>query len=587
MTAAENQPRRKRVLRRAIIGFGLLGIVLAAGLYLTSDSFQERVRRKLVVELERVTGARVEMKTFRWKLSTLEAEATDVTLHGLEKPDEIPYAHVDRLYARAKIISFFGREIGLRAVTIERPVIHIIVFPDGSTNQPIPKAKIESNQSAIDRLFELAVDHAEIREGMLLFNDKRIPFDFAGNEVSAQMTYAFLAHRYDGSIHVGKMDATYTNYLPLRSAADLEFSLARDGAEVKALHWSSAKSKVDASGRMTNFLDPKIDLSYNVALDLPEFSAISRTPEMRNGKLIVNGQGTYTVAEFSTAGRVVLQNAIWTEQGRDVPGLTASANFSAQRDRIAISNMNGTLLGGKISGDADVYHWSRAAEKTGAKTKATAGEPQRGSASVKFSGISIAELAASLSTVRLPLNRIQLAGSADGTIDAKWVGAPSNGDVSVLADIVSPAGPATRVLPVNGRVRFDYHGTSQTVQVGELSLATPNTRLNAAGTLGSDTARLNVMLDSSEFGELQPVLTAMHHPGQLPVAIRGRASFNGRVFGKLNTPSVVGHVELTDFDTTIEIPQSATTAAVPAPLPAAQKQLVQAVRATIVRWDKF
>src|SRR3954463_11821537 len=303
---AKHADWRRRAIRRAIIGFTLLAIFIVAGLYLTSAGFPDRVRGKLVAELERATGARREMKKFPWNLSRVEVEATDVTLHGLEGPDEIPYAHVDRLYARAKILSFFGREIGLRAVTIERPVIHIIVFPDGSTNQPIPKAKIESNQSAIDRLFELAVDHAEIREGMLLFNDKRIPFDFAGNEVSAQMTYTFLAHRYDGSIHVGQMDATYTNYLPLRSAADLEFSLARDGAEVKALHWSSAKSKVDASGRMTNFLDPKIDLSYNVALDLAEFGAISRTPEMRNGKLIVNGQGTYTVAEFSTAGRVVL-----------------------------------------------------------------------------------------------------------------------------------------------------------------------------------------------------------------------------------------------------------------------------------------
>src|SRR4051812_13587205 len=234
---AKHADWRRRAIRRAIIGFTLLAIFIVAGLFLTSAGFPDRVRGKLVAELERVTGARVEMKHFRWNLSRLEVEATDVTLHGLEGPEEIPYAHVDRLYARAKILSFFGREIGLRDIVFERPVIHIIVFPDGSTNQPVPKTKTESGMSPVERLFELAIDHAEITEGMLLFNDKRIPFDFSGNKVSATLSYAPIEQRYDGAIHIGQMDATYTNFLPLRSNADVEFSLAREHAELKGLHW--------------------------------------------------------------------------------------------------------------------------------------------------------------------------------------------------------------------------------------------------------------------------------------------------------------------------------------------------------------
>src|SRR4029078_8087658 len=132
-------------------------------------------------------------------------------------------------------------------------------------------------------------------------------------------------------------------------------SLARDGAELKALHWASARSKIEASGRMTDFNDPKIDLSDNWALDLAELGALARRRELRNGKLLVTGQGSYAVAEFSTAGRVVLQNATWGHDGLNLPRLTASATFSAQRDRIAFSNMNGTVLGGRISGDADIF----------------------------------------------------------------------------------------------------------------------------------------------------------------------------------------------------------------------------------------
>src|SRR5207248_5002468 len=205
--------------------------------------------------------------------------------------------------------------------------------------------------------------------------------------------------------------------------------------------------------------------------------------------------------------------------------------FSAQRDRIAISNMNGTVFGGKIAGDADVFHWSQAAEKTGAKTKATAGQPQRGSVTLKVHDISVAELAAAISTPRFPLDRVQPAGRADGTIDVKWIDSPRKAETSVALDIAPPANPKPHELPINARLRFAYGGASQMAEVSEISLATRATRFIAAGTLGSDTARLNVALNTTDLSEFQPALSALRHPGQLPVVLKGRGSFTGRLFG--------------------------------------------------------
>ncbi|HSE49062.1 MAG TPA: translocation/assembly module TamB domain-containing protein [Terriglobales bacterium] len=575
--------RRRRLIRRATIGFSLFAIVIAAGLYLTSSSFQNTVRRKLVTELERVTGARVEMKHFRWNVSRLEAEAIDVTLHGLEGPDEIPYAHADRLYARAKILSFFGREVGLRDVRIEHPVIHIIVFPDGSTNQPVPKVKTESKKSPVERLFELQVDHAEIVDGMLLFNDHRIPFNFSGNDVKAEMGYDLFAQRYNGKFEIGQMDARYTNFLPVRSNLQVEFSLARSTAELKALHWASAKSRIDASGSMENFNDPRIKAAYQVSLDLAELGAISRTPQLRSGKLAAGGQGTYTVADISTSGRVTLQNVTWAQPGMEVPGLNASANYSATRDRISISSLTGTVYGGRLSGQADVFHWSEAAEKTGARTKPTAGQPQRGLANLKLSGISVAQVAAALSTPRLPLSKVQPVGAADGTLDLQWLGSPRNFEANIALDVAPPPNPAPQQLPVNARVRAAYQGRSQVIQVAELSLATRATRLNAAGTFGSETARLNVALNTNDLREFEPALAALHRTGPLPVQVNGRASFTGRVFGKLAQPSAAGHLEVTDFDTILVLsqneppPEAQPAAGAPAPPP----------QRTRVHWDSL
>jgi translocation and assembly module TamB len=151
---------------QAFIGVLLLVAAIWAGLYFSSDRFQDRVRRRVVSTLEDVTGGRVELESFTWNLSRLEFEAHNLTIHGLEPEGEQPYAHIDRLLARMKILSLFDREIGIRYLAAEGPAIHIIVFPDGTTNQPTPKMKRESSdKSPVDTLFSLAIDQVKVTGG--------------------------------------------------------------------------------------------------------------------------------------------------------------------------------------------------------------------------------------------------------------------------------------------------------------------------------------------------------------------------------------------------------------------------------------
>src|SRR5438067_4700807 len=131
--------KRRKMLMHAAIGNVILLAFVAIAFYLTSDSFQDRVRRRVVTELEQVTGGRVELSAFNWNLSKLEFVCENLTIHGLEPAGEIPYAHVDFLKVRLKILSIFRREVDLRFVAAQHPVVHIIVKPDGSTNQPVPK----------------------------------------------------------------------------------------------------------------------------------------------------------------------------------------------------------------------------------------------------------------------------------------------------------------------------------------------------------------------------------------------------------------------------------------------------------------
>ena len=93
------------------------------------------VRQRLIATLERMTGGRVELGSIHVVPFHLPVEVRDLTIHGREQPGEIPYAHVNSLMAQIKILSLLRTELGLNYVVLDHPVIHIILYSDG-THQP-------------------------------------------------------------------------------------------------------------------------------------------------------------------------------------------------------------------------------------------------------------------------------------------------------------------------------------------------------------------------------------------------------------------------------------------------------------------
>src|SRR5438477_4751340 len=169
MSESSASPRRKiwKYLLSVLLG-GLLLLLIAAW-YMTTDSFQVWVRHRLVTELERITGGRVDLGSFHTIPFRLQVEVRDLTIHGLERPVEVPYAHVDRVQAQIKIISILGTEFGFHTVLLERPVVHIILYPDGTTNQPQPKVGQNSASGAIASLFSLSINRLDVSRGEFLW----------------------------------------------------------------------------------------------------------------------------------------------------------------------------------------------------------------------------------------------------------------------------------------------------------------------------------------------------------------------------------------------------------------------------------
>ena len=145
----------------------VLLVLAAVGLYFVASSaaFENMVRKRLIAQIEAFTGGRTEIASFHWRLLHLEAEADGVVIHGTEDPGEAPYAQIDRLRVQLSVLGFFSPRILLRDLEIARPRLHLIVYPDGSTNQPHPRRPRKRSKSALDTLFDLQAEPRRGRAG--------------------------------------------------------------------------------------------------------------------------------------------------------------------------------------------------------------------------------------------------------------------------------------------------------------------------------------------------------------------------------------------------------------------------------------
>src|SRR5689334_19429912 len=198
MTEPGAKPARRKIWKYLL--WSMLGgmvALLALGYYSTTDSFRALVRGRMVATLEQITGGRVELGSFHIVPFHFQVEVRNLTIHGREQPGEVPYAHFDSLMAQVKIWQILRPEIGLNYVILDHPVIHIILYSDGTTNQPEPRMKQSSTKKPLERLFALSITQIEVRHGDLIWGDQRIPLDFAASNVSADMSYALFRRTYD------------------------------------------------------------------------------------------------------------------------------------------------------------------------------------------------------------------------------------------------------------------------------------------------------------------------------------------------------------------------------------------------------
>lgn len=545
MTEAEPQPSRRSLWKYALIVAGVVFLsLLGVAWYLTSGSFQAMVRGRLVRELERVTGGRVEVGSVHTKPFLLEVEVRDLNIRVRELAENSRSVHVDRVIAKVKIVSVLGAELGFRSIVLERPVVHISVSPKMIDTQT-PHVQQGRGPTEVP-LFGLSVGRLDVRKGELLWGDHAVPLDFTADDVSADLRHSVMAGRYQGNLLIGKGNAKLEQMRPVGWMGEAHFSLGPNDLDLRSLHLNSGHSHVEASGKINDFQRPRIELSYKASMDLWEVAMVTRDPDLRKGRLLAEGNSSWSDDGYSSRGKFSVTDFEGTRNGVMLRDASLSGEYVVSPEKFVLSKIQAKLFNGTVSGEAEVANWLGLVRPL-QTAKTVPAKEQRGSLKLSFKGVSVGELLVAFSPKGHPITRMGLAGDTGGTANVTWVGAAKNAEVEAALEVVPPTMKKAGQLPLTAVIRALYHGKTDSLDLRELSAQTPGTDIKATGRLSSNAA-LKFSISTRDLNEWRQVLAMTGHNQAVPADLHGTASLSGTASGKFSDPIIAGDLLVENFD---------------------------------------
>jgi translocation and assembly module TamB len=575
----------------------LLLVLVVAGLmfYASTPHFANIVRQKVVTVLEDATGGRVEIQSLRWNLRHLAVEVDGLTIHGLESPSELPYAHVDHLYARAKILSFLDARLGLDFLEVDRPAIHLIIYPDGHTNQPTPKGKQSGSGPAVQTIFALQARRVEVHNGVALVNERSIPFQLAANDLGVVVTYAPVAKNYVGEITCSDIDAQKGKSAVVRSKLDLRVEAAPDAVEIKALHFSTGKTNLQASGSLTHFAQPQWKLFADGPVELAELTGLGVVDGFRRGSVNIaitsHGSGT---REYVIDGNAKVINTSYAMEYFWIDGVNATTHLHITPNEISLPDLVAhPRQGGIVYAALRFLNWS--APDSLPKTRGA----QVMNIRARVRGVRLTTV---LESVIPPHYRdLGFDTAGEGNVSVDWTGSPDDLTVAAVLAMSVPDSPTPGEVPISGTVDAKYFQRGGKVQINQLEAHSSATALKVSGLLGvypvERPSDLTIHLVNHNLAEFDHVLKALDlgvngKPGigGLPIQLHGDATFDGEGTGSLVDPAFKGHLTAKQFSTSFVLPALGSKPQPPAPpstepvaLPAANS--TPAGTPTSIYWD--
>jgi uncharacterized protein involved in outer membrane biogenesis len=174
-----------KLLKKIFIGLGIvLVLILAAGIILPIV-FKDDIKKAIDEEIAKSVNADVVFEADNFSLSVFKnfpnvtASIKELGVFNREPFAGVPLFVVNEFQVEISLTDvLFGDQLRLKGITLVNPQINIQVMKDGKANYDIamPSADTIPTPEEAPSSFSFGIDHWEIVNGELVYDDKSIPF---------------------------------------------------------------------------------------------------------------------------------------------------------------------------------------------------------------------------------------------------------------------------------------------------------------------------------------------------------------------------------------------------------------------------
>ncbi len=548
--------RKAWVLCSSIVG---VAVFLAGALLMTLQSswLYNKVRERIVTEVEKATGGRVELASFRFDWRQMRAEARGLAVHGKEAADKPPLLYASSVAIGLRLVSLLRRDVNIQSVDIVEPRVYLIVNPDGSTNLPTPKMPAQPGSRPLDPLFQLAAGRFQVRHGIFEVESRsRTPFDARGQNLELALFFEGAGPRYRGTLSMQPLQVQAPGIAPTPLDVTMALAVERNRIGITSADIATGHSRLQLSGELADLQSPHGTVHYQVNASVADASRVFGLKLLDRGEVqsqgIVNWPGG---SEYTLTGDLHASGVEYRGAYVQLRNSRAEGTVSLNPQKLELTGLHfSTSVGGPGACKGAVWPCATplagniaAAEVTGKNLElrglavALLGGRFRGQASLldldrftvngEISGVDARRAVAVYSAEPLPWNG-QVSGQTrvEGRLQR-------SGELRAQVDLSLT--PAPEGAPVHGQLTATYDTRGSRIDVGRSTLTLPSSRAEISGVVGS---RLLVHLETRDLNDFLPVLGKS--AASIPVKLQnGSAAFDGAVTGALDRPRLSGHMQ--------------------------------------------
>lgn len=513
------------VLLAAVVGIAI-AYAIVSGL---ADRW---ARNTIVEELQKATGARVELGNFHFGWRLLTARFDGLTLHGREAAGSPPLFHADTLQFDINIESFWGRKFSLGSVEMSHFSAHVQIEKDGTTNFPGPKVVVTTGTRDVRSLFDLKVAQLRLNDGELLWNDTRIPLQARGGNFEFAADYANEEGKavYLGKVGWQQFEIAALHDLPFRSNFTARFTLRPDSFSLTQLQWKTAGSELDAQANLASFAQPDAwTFRYRGQLRLDDAWTILRQRGLPGAHVDFAGDGAYSTELMSFNGRYIVDHTVLKYQWFHPGELSVHGSYHADNKVVDLPDLEALAMGGTVTSHVRVNL-----------------DKQTLRADTKIHGMELRQAIAAENNPSLPINPLHWDSRMDVDATTTWT-FPFNHFVLAGSTIwTAPPTNAPGVIPTAAEAQFHFDMDRKQFELAPGEITTPSSRIQFRGSLSTVDTSLDLSLDTEDLKQWDDFINRLRGTDAEPQVIGGRFHWDGRLTGPLGGPTFAGRFQGND-----------------------------------------